>query len=56
MLRAPCHVLVDRQAPARVLGYYTLNAAQVDAKSFYEHFGFTAFSTKPLSLYLSLGK
>ena len=50
------YVLVDRQAPARVLGYYTLSTAQVDAKSFYEHFGFTAFSTKPLSLYLPLGK
>lgn len=118
------YVLVDSQAPTRVLGYYTLSAAQVNAKqlsagerrklprypipcfrigrfaiqssaqgqglgkrllgcavdrclqarkavaayaiivdakddnakSFYEHFGFSAFSAKPLSLYLPLGK
>ena len=37
------YVLVDRQAAARVLGYYTLSAAQVDAKSFYEHSGLPRF-------------
>lgn len=118
------YVLADSEAPARILGYYTLSAAEVDAahlsegdrkrlprypvpcfrmgrlacgvdqrgkgigrllmglavdrclkareqvaayalivdakdeaaKTFYEHYGSTAFSSKPLTLYLPLGK
>lgn len=121
---AQVYVLVDSAKPARVLGYYSLSAAQIDvaqlaekerrrlprypipcfrmgrfavrqelqgkgvgkvllgcavdrclqarqevaayalivdardlaAKSFYEHFGFVAFEDKPLSLYLSMGR
>ena len=118
------YVLADSEAPERILGYYTLSAAEVDAanlsdgdrkrlprypvpcfrmgrlacsadrqgkgigrllmglavdrclkareqvaayalivdakneaaKLFYEHYGFRAFSSKPLTLYLPLGK
>lgn len=117
-------VLVDSDAPAKILGYYTLSAAEVDvadlgdadrkrlprypvpcfrmgrmataadrrgqgigrllmgcavdrclkareqvaayalivdakdaqARSFYEHYGFTAFAGQPLTLYLPLGR
>ena len=50
---------VDRclQARKAIAAYAIIVDAKDDnAKSFYEHFGFTAFSTKPLSLYLPLGK
>ena len=50
---------VDRclQARKAVAAYAIIVAAKDDnAKSFYKHFGFSAFSAKPLSLYLPLGK
>lgn len=50
---------VDRCLEARkeVAAYAIIVDAKDDkAKSFYEHFGFTAFSEKPLSLYLPLGR
>jgi len=33
-----------------------VDAKDIDAKSFYEHFGFVAFADKPLSLYLAMGR
>jgi len=33
-----------------------VDAKDINAKSFYEHFGFVAFTDKPLSLYLILGR
>jgi len=33
-----------------------VDAKDIDAKSFYEHFGFVAFVGKPLSLYLAMGR
>ena len=50
---------VDRclQARKEVAAYAIIVDAKGDkAKSFYEYFGFTAFSDKPLSLYLPLGR
>lgn len=51
---------VDRclQARKEVAAYAIIVDAKDDkddkAKSFYEHFGFTAFTDRPLSLYLSM--
>lgn len=50
---------VDRclQARQEVAAYALIvDAKDVDAKSFYEYFGFVAFADEPLSLYLSLGQ
>ena len=50
---------VDRCLQARqVVAAYALivDAKNLAAKSFYEHFGFVAFTDKPLSLYLSMGR
>ena len=50
---------VDRclQARQKVAAYALIvDAKNADAKSFYEHFGFVAFTDKALSLYLSLGR
>lgn len=50
---------VDRCLKARMqVAAYALivDAKDQSAKAFYEHYGFTAFSGKPLTLYLPLGK
>jgi len=50
---------VDRclQARQEVAAFALIvDAKDVDAKSFYEHFGFVAFTGKPLSLYLAMGR
>lgn len=50
---------VDRclQARKEVAAYaIVVDAKDDNAQSFYEHFGFTRFSDKPLSLYLPLGR
>ncbi len=50
---------VDRclQARQEVAAYALIvDAKDVAAKSFYEHFGFVAFADKPLTLYLSMGR
>lgn len=50
---------VDRclQARQEVAAYALIvDAKDINAKSFYEHFGFVAFADKPLSLYLAIGK
>lgn len=50
---------VDRCLKAReqVAAYALLvDAKDEQARQFYEHYGFTAFSSRPLTLYLPLGK
>lgn len=50
---------VDRclQARKEVAAYALIVDAKDDnAKSFYEHFGFVAYTDRPLSLYLAFGK
>ena len=50
---------VDRclQARQEVAAFALIvDAKNIDAKSFYEHFGFVAFADKPLSLYLAMGR
>ena len=50
---------VDRclQARQEVAAYALIvDARDLAAKSFYEHFGFVAFEDNPLSLYLSMGR
>ncbi len=50
---------VDRclQARQAVAAFALIvDAKDIDAKSFYEHFGFVAFADKPLSLYLAMGR
>ena len=49
---------VDRclQARQEVAAFALIvDAKNIDAKSFYEHFGFVTFADKPLSLYLAMG-
>jgi GNAT superfamily N-acetyltransferase len=50
---------VDRCLQARVqVAAYALivDAKDANAKAFYEHYGFTSFSGRPLTLYLPLGR
>ena len=50
---------VDRclQARQEVAAFASImDAKDIDAKSFYEHFGFVAFADKPLSLHLAMGR
>jgi GNAT superfamily N-acetyltransferase len=50
---------VDRclQAREQVAAYALIvDAKDAGAKAFYEHYGFTAFASQPLTLYLPLGK
>lgn len=50
---------VDRcvQARAQIAAYALIvDAKDIKAKGFYEHFGFKAFADQPLTLYLPLGK
>ena len=50
---------VDRclQARLQVAAYALIvDAKDVNAKNFYEHYGFTSFPSRPLTLYLPLGR
>lgn len=51
--------VVDRCLQARkdIAAYaIVVDAKDGNARSFYEHFGFTAFADRPLSLYLPMGR